>query len=848
MKTHPRHRSIEKQWLCAGRANSSANRTRIFWPGTTTFDLCSERVTPPINSLEVRSGVTPYHFFERPAFRASLLFSLALGWWPALLSAQAPVPTITASPAVLSFTYQTGGTKLPTAQAVSLKSNTTGLTASLAISGDYNGDWVTSSTRPGVTFALPSTITITVTPTGLAAGIYTATMAVTSTTSTGPITQVVTITLAISAPASTLHFSPASLPAFNYTTGATAPPASQQFLIYSDGAAMQVTISASSSPWLTLNPTGSVQLVGLMKPITVSIDPTNLAKLVPKTYTATITVTAPTATNKSTTYAVTLNVNAAAPTVTGTWPDGIVVAGSASTSSTIVVNGSNFFDTSTISATGFTNSALVTVTDSSTTPLTASETIQIPVYSATASGMRLTMGSPLPTAYVGTVYSVDLSGFVAGGTSPYTWSATGLPKGILISAAGTLTGVPASAGNYNVEISAVDLNGRTAYMPVSLSVYASSTPATGSMWITVNSILPAGVVGTTYTANLNVNGGTDPFNWTTDASAIFPAGLSIAGTGNPGVVSGTPSTVGPLGSLTAKKLSDGALQVTIPTSYFSKQGVLRMAVTTPTPGGGVSNDAQLGVYGPEPRILAVGNAASYAEGTVSPGELITIFGTGLGPANLTVYDPNNASLPQSLPSPAPATGVTRIQFTAAGVSYYASLLYVSATQIGAMVPFEVAGNTSVQMVVTYAGLSSKSYPLSVAPTVPGIFSADGTGKGQGAILNFNSTTNDYAVNGSNSQAIKGAIVIMYVTGFGVTVPASNSWTAAGAGYDTASAASVTIDGKSTSVVSAVPAGSFPGVLQLNVTVPSDASSGKAIPVTVNIGGKDAQTGVTMAIK
>ena len=504
MKTHTRPRSVEKQWPCPGRANSSASRTRIFWPGITTFDLCSERATPPINSPEVRSGVSQYHFFERPAFRASLLFSLALGWWPALLSAQTPVPTITASPAVLSFAYQTGGTKLPTAQTVSLKSNTTGLTASLAMSGDYNGDWVTSSTRPGVTFALPSSITITITPTGLAAGIYTATMTVTSTTSTGPITQVVTITLAISAPASTLHFSPASLPAFNYTTGATNTPDSQQFLIYSDGAAMQVTISASSSPWLTLNPTGSVQLVGLMKPITVSIDPTNLAKLVPKTYTATITVTAPTATNKSTTYAVTLNVNAAAPTVTGSWPDGVVVAGSASTSSTIVVNGSNFFDTSTISATGFTNSALVTVTDSSTTPLTASETIQIPVYSATASGMRLTMGSPLPTAYVGTVYSVDLSGFVAGGTSPYTWSAAGLPTGILISAAGLLTGKPSAAGNYNVEISAVDHNGRTAYMPVSLSVYASSTPATGSMWIAVNGVLPAGVAGTAYTANLNV--------------------------------------------------------------------------------------------------------------------------------------------------------------------------------------------------------------------------------------------------------------------------------------------------------------------------------------------------------
>ena len=178
----------------------------------------------------------------------------------------------------------------------------------------------------------------------------------------------------------------------------------------------------------------------------------------------------------------------------------------------------------------------------------------------------------------------------------------------------------------------------------------------------------------------------------------------------------------------------------------------------------------------------------------------------------------------------------------------AALLYVSAGQIGAMVPFEVAGNTSVQMLVTYAGLSSKPYPLSVAATAPGIFSADGSGKGQGAILNYNAATNDYAVNSSSAQAVKGSIVVIYVTGSGVTVPASNSWLPAAAGVNAASAASVTIDGKSASVVSGVPVGSFPGVLQLNVTVPPDASSGKAVPVTVNIGGVDAQTGVTMAIK
>ena len=39
---------------------------------------------------------------------------------------------------------------------------------------------------------------------------------------------------------------------------------------------------------------------------------------------------------------------------------------------------------------------------------------------------------------------------------------------------------------------------------------------------------------------------------------------------------------------------------------------------------------------PKPAFTAVANAASYVNGPVSPGENIVIFGTGLGPATLTV--------------------------------------------------------------------------------------------------------------------------------------------------------------------------------------------------------------------
>ena len=157
-----------------------------------------------------------------------------------------------------------------------------------------------------------------------------------------------------------------------------------------------------------------------------------------------------------------------------------------------------------------------------------------------------------------------------------------------------------------------------------------------------------------------------------------------------------------------------------------------MAITTPAPGGGTSNEAQLLVYGPEPRVLAVSNSASYASGSVAPGELITIFGTGLGPSTLAIYDPNSTTLPQLLPSPAPPTGATGVSFLAGGVTYPAALLYAGSGQIGAMVPFELAGAASVQMNVAYGGLTSKAYPLNVSTAVPGIFTMDGSvgGKAQ----------------------------------------------------------------------------------------------------------------------
>jgi hypothetical protein len=65
-----------------------------------------------------------------------------------------------------------------------------------------------------------------------------------------------------------------------------------------------------------------------------------------------------------------------------------------------------------------------------------------------------------------TASSVNLQLGASGGTSPYTWSATGLPAGLTLSAStGQITGTPTTAGTYNVTVTATD---------------SASTPASGS--------------------------------------------------------------------------------------------------------------------------------------------------------------------------------------------------------------------------------------------------------------------------------------------------------------------------------------------------------------------------------
>jgi uncharacterized protein (TIGR03437 family) len=755
-----------------------------------------------------------------------LLFAI-IALLPGAVAAFGQAPPLTVTPVAFQFSYQSGTATLPAAQTLQVQSAPAGLNFTVAISGSpFNAAWLLASVSSG---KAPATVKVQVNPTGLPAGSYVGTLTFTTIVATLPVIKIVTVTLNITSPPSTVMATPVSLN-FSYTTGGPIPAVSlaSAFVLSSSGSALTAAVSVKGATWLTVTPTGNISLVGLLNTIAVTVDPTGLA---PKVYTGQITISAPAAANKTVTVNVNLTVNASPPQVTGNWPAGLIQG---SPASTVTVSGSNYYSTSTISATGFTPETTITASDGLTT---VAETFFVPVYQAAATALRVGVASPLPGGTVGTAYSQPLAG--AGGTGPYTFALVAglLPPGLSV-VGSNLSGTPSAAGSYFATVQVTDSASAPARAYAQLKLLV--VPAlSATLRITgAASPLALGRVGTAYgPVTLTAAGGTGgPYTWT---AANLPTGLTLSAAG---VLSGTPSTDGALGPITGSVVSDTAVLANLPAAFLASAGILRLTVSTPAPGGGASNEAQFQVYGPGPQILAVTNSASLTQGTLAPGELTTIFGLGLGPAALTIFDASTPPLPVSLPSAGSATSVT-INGTAAPV------LYTMATQVGVIVPYTVGG-ASAQVVVTYGGVASQPFTVAVAPVDPGIYSLASSGQGPGAILNFNSTTGDYTVNSAAAPATRGSTIVIYITGTGATSSAVyNLLVPASPAVTSVLAPSLTIGGLGASVLAAqAPPGSVPGLMQINASVPALAPIGAAVPVVVTIGGVSSQTGLTMAIK
>lgn len=232
---------------------------------------------------------------------------------------------------------------------------------------------------------------------------------------------------------------------------------------------------------------------------------------------------------------------------------------------------------------------------------------------------------------------------------------------------------------------------------------------------------------------------------------------------------------------------------------------------------------------------AVVHGATAVAGAVSPGEILVIYGSRLGPAALTTLTLDAQGRVSTT-----LTG-TRILFD--GVA--APLIYTSPSQISAIVPYSVAGKTSVQAVPEYNGVRGAPITLSVVAAAPGLFSVDFSGKNQVAALN-----EDASVNSAANPAERGKVVVLYGTGGGTFKTAPVDGAVIGAPLpEFQTPLTVEIGGVPAEVVFSGPApGLVSGVFQLNARIPDSIEVGEKVSVIVRSGAFSSPAGTTIAVK
>lgn len=234
------------------------------------------------------------------------------------------------------------------------------------------------------------------------------------------------------------------------------------------------------------------------------------------------------------------------------------------------------------------------------------------------------------------------------------------------------------------------------------------------------------------------------------------------------------------------------------------------------------------------------SAASYAAGSLAPEAIGTLFGTGLA---LSPVSAATNFLPTTV-------GGVQVQITdSAGVTRSAPLFYVSPTQLSYQMPAGTSTGAATIGVMLNGSAVGRGTTL-VEQVTPGLFAANANGQGVAAaialrvksdgsqaaesILQLNQTTNQYeAVPLSISDACDQLFLLAFGTGFRNRSSLSN--------------VSATIGGANAEVTYAAAQGTFVGLDQANIRIPSSLAGRGGVNVILTVDGKASNT-VTINLK
>jgi uncharacterized protein (TIGR03437 family) len=351
--------------------------------------------------------------------------------------------------------------------------------------------------------------------------------------------------------------------------------------------------------------------------------------------------------------------------------------------------------------------------------------------------------------------------------------------------------------------------------PVTLTVLG---PPAGGLTVAPSSISLTAPAGQSVTQTISVNSASTPalISYTSSIGYVVPASSGM--------------TVGSL----APSVTPAALQLTV---SANQPGTYSGSVFITWDGGSATIPVTFSATatpGLPPMVSAVVSAASETAGAIAPGEMVSIFGLGVGPA------PTGLTLDASGKV---ARQLGNAQVVIDGVP--APLVYASASQVNAIVPYETGSGGIATLQVISNGAPSAIWQLPVAAAAPALFTAGSTGVGQAAVLNQNNS-----VNSASNPAARGETIQIFATGGGQTSPASATGSVAGnPGATTLLPVTVTVGGMAAQVTYRGSApGEIAGLLQIDAVVPAEVTPGPAVPIVIAAGGVTSQGGVSIAVK
>ena len=387
-------------------------------------------------------------------------------------------------------------------------------------------------------------------------------------------------------------------------------------------------------------------------------------------------------------------------------------------------------------------------------------------------------------------------------------------------------GVALNAATVNTTLT-VNASGTISGTNITVSGTATLTNiGNGTFSATVN-LLSLGGTSISAPYTITLSGGT--LTGTLSIPAALLTGASTSGTGSATVTGGTGSYAGATGSFPTLTGTGGITPTGSITLTFTGAG----SITTGGTGGGGGGGANA------PTVTAMQNNYSYIlpglpNYGIAPGALFIIKGTNLSNQPLSSLQSSAApGLPKTLNG-------TSVAVTVNGTTTQLPIYYTSPSQLGVVLPSSVAvGNGTI--VVTNAGTPGTATPIQVVKSALGLDTLLGSGTGAGVATDAGGN-----VFTPTSSAAPGQAIVLWGSGLGAdtsnddtTYPLKQNDLTSSLGlkvYIGGIQASIAYAGRS----------QYPGVDQVNVTIPTGVATGCSVSV-VAVVGNIVSNGVTLPI-